>query len=79
MVDDFLPVGIIDDMASVVFAQEKKWGRIESKLAADGVQQEVESGWQGNCKGVRWEKGNQESIVPQGAGSVRRNGLRSDN
>jgi hypothetical protein len=24
--NDFLPVGIIDDMVSVVFAQEKKWG-----------------------------------------------------
>jgi hypothetical protein len=60
--DDFLPVGIIDDMASVLFAQEKKWRRDRTETAL----------------GVRLEKGNQERSVPQGAGSVRRNGLRGD-
>jgi hypothetical protein len=31
--DDFLPVGIIDDMASVVFAQEKKWGQNRTEIS----------------------------------------------
>jgi hypothetical protein len=59
--------------------KRKSGGKIELKLAADDGQQEVEGGWQGNCQGHLYGKGNQKSVVPQGAGSVRRNGLRGDN